>query len=113
MRITGLGWIGTRTDRAVELSSFYESVLGLPLVRQVDGFWMHALPDGRLAEVFDEAYPGKEHFTTGPVVGFMVEDVPSAVEELRSAGIELLVGGPSYQHFRAPDGCVYTLIAAN
>jgi len=63
--------------------------------------------------VFGPGYPGREHFDTGPVVGFAVEDLPSAVAELQAAGIELLgEPGPTWQHFRGPDGNVYELVAS-
>jgi hypothetical protein len=45
-------------------------------------------------EVFGDEYPGKEHFDTGPVVGFAVRNL-----------------GPTWQHFRGPDGKVYELVA--
>ena len=54
---------------------------------------------------------GKEHFETGPVVGFEVTNLAEAVAELRAAGIELLgEPGPTWQHFRGPDGNVYELV---
>jgi hypothetical protein len=35
-----------------------------------------------------------------------------AVDELRTAGVELLgEPGPTWQHFRGPDGNVYELVA--
>jgi hypothetical protein len=37
------------------------------------------LSDGRHAEIFGSSYPCKEHFATGPVVGFAVRDLPAAV----------------------------------
>lgn len=58
-----------------------------------------------------------EHFATGPVVEFLVEDVAATTEELRAAGIPI-VSGPVYwngeddvawAHFRAPDANVYGL----
>ena len=53
-----------------------------------------------------------EHFDRGPDVGFAVRDLP-AVQELRDAGIELLgEPGPTWQHFRGPDGNVYELVAS-
>jgi catechol 2,3-dioxygenase-like lactoylglutathione lyase family enzyme len=112
MRITRIGWLGTRTERAEQLAGFYERVLRLPIVHQEEGFWVFELPDGDHLEVFATSYPGKEHFVTGPVAGFAVEDLASAVGELRSEGIEL-VGepGPTWQQFRAPDGNVYELVA--
>ncbi|GLH96555.1 VOC family protein [Phytohabitans aurantiacus] len=110
MEVTGLGWLGTRTPHDVALADFYGKVLGLPLVFQEPGFWVFRLPDGRDVEVFAPDYPGKEHFTTGPVAGFAVRDLAAAVEELKAAGIEL-VGepGPTWQHFRGPDGNIYEL----
>ena len=85
MEITGLGWCGTRTDHAGELAHFYEHVLGLRLVHTEPDFWVFELPDGRHVEVFGE---------------------------LRRAGVELLgEPGPSWQHFRGPDGNVYELVA--
>jgi hypothetical protein len=63
-------------------------------------FWVFELPDGRHVEIFGSGYPGKEHFATGPVVGFAVRDLPAAVDELRRAGVELLgEQGPTWQHF--------------
>ena len=83
MEITGLGWCGTRTGRSRELAHFYEHVLGLRLVHQEAEFWVFELPDGRHVEIFGSSSPGKEHFGTGPVVGFAVRDLPVAVDELR------------------------------
>ena len=112
MDVTGLGWSGTRTTQGAELANFYQHVLQLELVHHEPGFWVFQLPDGRNVEVFGTDYPGKEHFETGPVVGFAVTDLPAAVQELRQAGVELLgEPGPTWQHFRAPDGNVYELVA--
>jgi catechol 2,3-dioxygenase-like lactoylglutathione lyase family enzyme len=113
MDVTGLGWSGTRTERAEELAAFYANVLGLALVHREPGLWVFRLPDGRNVEVFGPDYPGKDHFDTGPVVGFAVLDLRQAVEELRSAGVELLgEPGPTWQHFRGPDGNVYELVSS-
>jgi catechol 2,3-dioxygenase-like lactoylglutathione lyase family enzyme len=111
MRVVGLGWSGTRTENAAEQARFYEQVLGLAPEHVEPGFWVFRLPDGHNVEVFGPEYPGKNHFTTGPVVGFAVADLPAAVEELRASGAELLgEPGPTWQHFRAPDGNVYELV---
>lgn len=112
MEVTGLGWCGTRTSHDDELGHFYERVLGLRPVRAEPGLRVFELPDGRHVEVFGPGYPGREHFSTGPVVGFAVRDLPGAVRELREAGVELLgEPGPTWQHFRGPDGNVYELTA--
>ncbi|MGK5684285.1 VOC family protein [Actinoplanes sp. URMC 104] len=113
MEVTGLGWLGTRTRDAEALARFYSDVLGLRQTHHEPGFWVFTLPDGRNVEVFGEDYPGKDHFATGPVAGFAVPDLPAAVAELRAAGVELLgEPGPTWQHFRGPDGNVYELVAA-
>ena len=78
MDVTGLGWCGTRTDHDKELAKFYTHVLGLQPVHAEPGFWVFKLPDGRNVEVFGPAFPGKDHFSTGPVAGFAVRDLPAA-----------------------------------
>jgi catechol 2,3-dioxygenase-like lactoylglutathione lyase family enzyme len=113
MDVTGLGWCGTRTDHDQQLARFYEHVLGLRPVYAEPGLQVFELPDGRNVEVFGPQFQGREHFDRGPVVGFAVRDLPAAVQELRDAGIELLgEPGPTWQHFRGPDGNVYELVAS-
>ena len=114
MNITGLRWAGVRSDRAEALARFFADVLGLRLIRGQPDMWVFELPDGPHVEVFGPSDTDHEHFTTGPVIGFAVEDLPSAVDELRSRGVEL-VGepGPAWQHFRGPDGNVWELFAAS
>jgi catechol 2,3-dioxygenase-like lactoylglutathione lyase family enzyme len=115
MRIIKLAWVGTRTDHAESTVAFFREVLGLRLESERSGFWMLQLPDGSKVEVFRPDSPFNRHFTTGPVVGFLVDDVQDAAAELRSAGAELLLGpeaddsGNAWVHFRAPDGNVYEL----
>ena len=112
MDVRQLGWSGTRTDRAEALARFYQDVLGLSLVHSEPDFWVFELPDKTHVEVFGQGYPGKDHFDTGPVVGFAVTDLARAAQELREAGVELLgEAGPTWQHFRGPDGNVYELMA--
>ena len=76
--------------------------------KKLKGSWVLVRTRG-----FGSSHPGKEHFDTGPVVGFAVRDLPTAVDELRRAGVELLgEPGPTWQHFRGPDGNVYELVAS-
>ena len=69
---------------------------------------MMKLPDGSKVEVFVPGSDVNRHFTTGPVAGFLVDDVQRATEELRSANVEVLFGpvtdpgGNAWVHFRAP-----------
>ncbi len=74
---------------------------------------MFKLSDGSKVEVFASDSPINRHFTTGPVAGFLVDNVQGAAAELRSAGVEILLesgvdaSGNAWVHFRAPDGNIY------
>ncbi len=113
MEILKLAWVGTRTERPEPTVAFFRDVLGLRLDLQREEFWMLRLPDGSKVEVFGSRSPMNRHFTTGPVAGFLVDDVLAATEELESAGIEILLrpvvddSGNAWVHFRAPDGNIY------
>lgn len=110
MEIEGIGWMGVRTGDAQELARFLSDVLGLEGHHTEEDFWAFDLKDGSQIEVFGEGFARKEHMTTGPVVGFLVHDLTKATNELRRHGVELLGDpGPSWQHFRGPDGTVYEL----
>jgi glyoxylase I family protein len=113
MRIIKLAWVGTRTNNADPTVAFFRDVLGLRLELEQPGFWMLKLPDGSKVEVFGPDSPINRHFTTGPVAGFLVDDIQDATTELRSAGVEILYesgvddSGNAWVHFRAPDGNIY------
>jgi catechol 2,3-dioxygenase-like lactoylglutathione lyase family enzyme len=113
MRIIKLAWVGTRTDNPEPTVAFFREVLGLRLELDQPGFWMLKLPDGSKVEVFGPDNPINRHLTTGPVAGFLVDDLQGATAELRSAGVEILFeSGPddrgnAWVHFRAPDGNIY------
>ncbi len=110
MEIKGIGWLGVRSSKADDLVRFFQDTLSLEVAYHEEAFWAFDLPDGSQIEVFGEAFPGKAHLTTGPVVGFLVDDLAASVTELEQHGIELLgEPGPSWQHFRGPDGRVYEL----
>jgi catechol 2,3-dioxygenase-like lactoylglutathione lyase family enzyme len=113
MKVLRLGWLGTLTDRDEELVAFYRDVLGLPLIHTEPGCRIFSLPDGSLVEVFGPDFSGRDHFQTGPVAGFVVDDLAAAREEMLQRGVELLgEPGPTWQHFRGPDGNVYELVAS-
>jgi catechol 2,3-dioxygenase-like lactoylglutathione lyase family enzyme len=114
MRVTRIGWAGTRTDGYRAMVELLTGVLGLSLAREEPDFAVLHAPSGDTFEVFGPSDADHRHFTTGPVVGFVVEDLPAAVAELERAGVELIGGlmeqrGIGWQHFRAPDGNVYEL----
>jgi catechol 2,3-dioxygenase-like lactoylglutathione lyase family enzyme len=71
---------------------------------------MLKLPDGSKVKVTGPDSAINRHFTTGPVAGFLVDDLQDATAELRPAGVEILFesgvddSGNARFHFRAPDG---------
>jgi catechol 2,3-dioxygenase-like lactoylglutathione lyase family enzyme len=112
VKVRGLVWAGVRTARYEETVRFFREVLGVPLVEVPPGFAWSKMADSSQFEVFPERDPDHQHFTTGPVPEFLVDDVAEARAELAAAGVELLgpMGGTAKEgwlHFRAPDGNVY------
>lgn len=113
MDVKGLIWLGTKTERFADMVAFYEEVLGLrPDIKEPD-FAVYRLPGGGTVELFGPS-GGYEHFSTGPVAGFRVDDVAAARAEMEAKGVEFL--GPTgtgdghvWAHFRAPDGNVYEI----
>ena len=75
MRVTRIGWAGTRTDGYGAMVEFYggariasaaAAARPLPSTRS----------SGDSFEVFGPSVQDNQYFTTGPVVGFVVEDLP-------------------------------------
>ena len=112
MQVTGMGWLGVRSAAHRELGEMFCHVLGLRAQHPEAGMTVFDLADGAQVEVFSPAYPGKEHFDSGPAAGFWVDDLPAATAALVRHGIPLLgAPSPSWQHFRAPGGLVLELKA--
>jgi catechol 2,3-dioxygenase-like lactoylglutathione lyase family enzyme len=113
VEIVKLCWLGTRTDRAEPTVAFFRNVLGLRPEPLGEDFWVATLPDGGKVEIFGPGSEHNRHFDSGPVAGFLVEDVATAAAELRAAGVEVLLEsetdhwGNAWVHFRAPDGNIY------
>jgi catechol 2,3-dioxygenase-like lactoylglutathione lyase family enzyme len=113
MKVLKLAWVGTRTDKAEATARFFQEVVGLRGGLLEPDFWLLKLPDGSKVEVFGPGTEVNRHFTTGPVAGFLVDDVSAAAAELRAAGVEILLesgvdgGGNAWVHFRSPDGNIY------
>ena len=89
MRVLGMVWVGVRTDRFDETVGFFRDVLGVPMEVRASDFGWSRMPDGSQLEVFDATEAEHQHFTTGPVPEFLVDDLPAALDELRAAGVEI------------------------
>lgn len=114
MKIKGIVWLGTRTDRFEQMTDFCRDLLGLSQSTLEPGFAVFEMPNGDLFEVFD-TQKSTNAFMTHPVAGFLVDDIAAARAEMEARGIEFI--GPiegdtadyKWTHFRAPDGFVYEL----
>ena len=115
MNVTSLSWLGIRTDKFEGTKVFFRDILGLAVAKEEPDFVEMRLPDGSRVEVFGPSDSEHRHFTTGPVIGFRVDDIQHARAELEAAGIEFfgpirsLDDGYSWSHFRGPDGNVYEI----
>ncbi|HEY9292447.1 MAG TPA: VOC family protein [Microlunatus sp.] len=114
INVRKLAWVGTRTDQAEQTVAFFRDVLGLQADHPTPDFWVLRMADGAKVEVFGPKDPHNRHFTTGPVVGFLVDDVFTATDDLHAAGVEIIQepaagdsDGNAWVHFRGPDGNIY------
>jgi catechol 2,3-dioxygenase-like lactoylglutathione lyase family enzyme len=115
--VKGLVWVGSRTEHYEQMRDFYRDTLRLPLELEEGEFAVFRLPDGSKAEVFGSSDTEHTHFTTGPVAGFLVDDVEAARGLLEAEGIGFFgpvhvwePTGAAWSHFRAPDGNVYEIV---
>ena len=118
MQARGLVWLGTRTLKFDDTVRFFGDTLGLGMVREEPDFAVFRVPNGDTVEVFGPGDREHERFTTGPVVGFLVDDVREARADLEGAGIRFI--GPVHEaddggfwsHLTGPDGNVYEITAS-
>jgi catechol 2,3-dioxygenase-like lactoylglutathione lyase family enzyme len=115
VKVKGLAWLGIRTRRFEDTSRFFENTMELHVEHEEADFMVFGLPNGDRVEVFGPADRDHEHFETGPVVGYLVDDVEGARARLEAAGISFIgpvhssEEGNSWSHFVGPDGNVYEL----
>lgn len=113
MRVRGIGWLGSRTERYEAMVRFATDVLGLTPASVSPDMAVFRLPDGDEFQLFG---PANENlpFADQPVAAFLVDDVREARAEMEATGAEFLGpveewGGHAWTYFRAPDGRVYEL----
>ena len=114
MRVNKISWGGTRTENFSEMVGFLRDVMGLDVVDETEDFVSLRLGDGAKFEVFGPTEKDHDFFTTGPVMGFGVDDVDEARAQMEQSGIDFI--GPTHSegpykwaHFRGPDGNVYEI----
>jgi len=113
VRVLGYTWAGVRTSDLNSSSRFFSDILGLRRVHDGKGLVQFELPSGQLFEIF-----GSEsryyQFHNCPVVGFQVEDVRAAKQEMEATGIEFMTDvfgddKEAWAYFRGPDGYLYEI----
>ena len=90
MAVKGVGFVGMRTDRFEETLALLRDVVGLPLTRQGADVAAVMLSDGTFVELFGPGETDHAHFTTGPVVGFRVDDFDAVHRAMLDAGVEFI-----------------------
>lgn len=115
MRVKGLAWLGIRTRHFEDTTRFFGETLGLRVEHAEPDFMVFKLPNADTVEVFGPGDRDHAHFETGPVAGFLVDDVEEARARLEAEGISFIgpvhssEEGSSWSHFTGPDGNVYEL----
>jgi catechol 2,3-dioxygenase-like lactoylglutathione lyase family enzyme len=117
VKVLGISWAGIAVDSIETMVPLFRDILGLTAVIQEPAFTKFVSRDGDAVEVFGRGgpQPPEQFATNRVVVGFLVDDIVGARNELAVAGLELIgdlhEGSAGYrrQHFRGPDGNVYEL----
>lgn len=115
MAVLRVGFAGFRTGDLAGMRRILEAGLGLEPTRSSSGQASYRLADGTLVEAYDKAEAFHRFFTTGPVVGFVVDDFDEALPRLSSLGVECLTGiqvdgDTRWVHVRLVDGTVAELM---
>lgn len=118
-RIKGISFVGIKTEKFTELHKFYTQTLGLKPDHYEPDFATYPLPNGGKIEIYgpnDPNSPNHDEFTTGPVVGFEVDDIAAERKAMEADSVEFLApiysgrnGRSQWSHFRGPDGNVYEI----
>ncbi len=113
MHVLGYTWAGIRTADLNSAERFFSEVLGFRAGEHGKGHVQFELPSGQLFEVFnsDSRY---YQFHNCPVIGFQVQDVRAAKQEMEARGTEFVTEvfgdtSETWAYFRGPDGYLYEI----
>ena len=115
MAVRKIGFVGFRAGDLEGLRRILEDGLGLRATDISDRQVGYDLPDGTRVEGFSESEEFHSFFTTGPVVGFAVDDFDLALLRLTHLQVEFITdvqskNGEKWVHFRFPDGTIAEII---
>ena len=114
MKAKGVAWLGLRTEKLDETVRFFTDVLGLEVALREEDMVKLQLGDDTEVELFGPGDEDHKFFERAPVVGFLVDDVDKAREEMEQKGVEFI--GPvqrwedsAWSHFKGPNNNVYEI----
>jgi catechol 2,3-dioxygenase-like lactoylglutathione lyase family enzyme len=113
--VTGIGFVGIRSDKLEEMTTLFRDVIGVPTSKEESDVTAFRLSNGTLLELFGPKDDFHAFFTTGPVVGFQVDSFVATRARMVAAGIRFIgepqhEDGVSWQHFHCPDGTVAEIV---
>ena len=113
MHVLGYTWAGVRTAKTESAADFFSNVLGLSVVKKGKGLVQFEFPSGQLFELFD-AQSRYYQLHACPVLGFQVDDLNAARQDMESHGVEFITKierdqSEAWTYFRGPDGYLYEL----
>lgn len=120
MRVTSFNWVGMLTEDFEETIHFFSEVLGLSLeYRDEAKIITHfRLPSGQLLEIYgpsNRQRKEKYQLFNGPVLGFEVEDVGAARQEMVAKGVRFITeverdpSGDAWAFFLGPEEMLFTI----
>ena len=112
MKVSGSSWVGFATDDFDRSLRFFRDVMGLDIWVEGDRQAILKTTSGQQLEIFGSG--NRDQLKAAPAVGFEVDDLDAATEELRAAGVELMSekgswNGFAWQYFRSPDGHIFVI----
>jgi len=95
MRVTGIGWTGILTEDFESTLRFFSDVMGLSIAHRdhVKELVHFRFRSGQLLEVFGPSNRGRKEeyqWYHGPVLGFEVDDIQSARQEMIARGTRFI-----------------------
>ena len=113
MRYKGLIWAGIYVQDLESSISFYENVLGLPLLKKGEDWAHFDSGAGTLLELFTggkQRQEPKKPDQQSIILGLRVDDLDRAVVELKQRGVQFIpeesgeYAGIRWAHFSDPEG---------
>lgn len=114
MEVKSISWVGVGTSSFDETVAFFTDVMGMKVaVAEKPVAMLRAGPD-TILEIFGEGSTRGKALNSPPAIGFEVDDVHAARDELVAHGVELVgdIGswnGFEWLYFRGPEGYLFVV----